>query len=82
MEKISFIIPSRSNLAFLKQAYYSIRENIGTEHEIVMLYDASDDVTWEWLESLEDEVCENCNGNNRGNFKKKDCHACKGKGTR
>ena len=35
-----------------------------------------------WLESLEDEVCENCNGNNRGNFKKKDCHACKCKGTR
>ena len=35
-----------------------------------------------WLESLEDEVCDNCNGNNRGNFKKKDCLACKGKGTR
>ena len=34
------------------------------------------------LESIPDEVCENCNGNNRGNFKKKNCKACEGKGTR
>ena len=35
-----------------------------------------------YLESIPDEVCGNCNGNNRGNFKKKDCKACKSKGTR
>ena len=35
-----------------------------------------------YLESIPDEVCENCNGNNRGNFKKKNCKACEGKGTR
>ena len=52
---ISFIIPSRSNLPFLKQAYNSIRDNIGDEHEIVMLDDASDDGTWEWLTSLDDK---------------------------
>jgi glycosyltransferase involved in cell wall biosynthesis len=49
MKKISFIIPSRNNLPFLKQAYYSIRDNIGSEHEIVMLDDASEDGTWKWL---------------------------------
>jgi len=55
MTKISFIIPSRNNLPFLKQAYFSIRENIDeSKHEIVMLDDASDDGTWEWLESLND----------------------------
>ena len=55
MKKISFIIPSRNNLPFLQQAYYSIRDNIGSEHEIVMLDDASEDGTWKWLESLDDE---------------------------
>ena len=35
-----------------------------------------------YLESIPDEVCDNCNGNNRGNSKKKDCRACKGKGAR
>ena len=36
----------------------------------------------EWLETLEDENCGVCNNNNRGYKKKKDCHACDGKGTR
>ena len=33
------------------------------------------------LEALPDDDCNVCNNNNRGNSKKKDCHACKGKGT-
>jgi len=35
-----------------------------------------------YLDSLEDENCGVCNNNNRGHKKKKDCFACKGKGTR
>ena len=43
--------------------------------------------TWEneynlFLESLPDENCGVCNNNNRGHSKKKDSHACDGKGTR
>jgi len=54
MKIISFIIPSRNNLPYLKQAYNSIRKHLGGDHEIIMLDDASEDNTWEWLESLED----------------------------
>ena len=37
---ISFIIPSRNNLPFLKQAYNSIRKHVGYDHEVVLLDDA------------------------------------------
>ena len=47
MEKITFVIPSRNNLEFLQLAYQSIR-NLETQHEILVLNDASTDGTQEW----------------------------------
>ena len=44
---ISFIIPSRNNLKYLKQAYESIRKNSSVEHEICIADDFSDDGTME-----------------------------------
>lgn len=51
MQNISFIIPSHNNLRHLKNAYTSIRKH-APEVEIVLLDDASDDGTWEWLVGL------------------------------
>ena len=53
MEKITFVIPSRNNLEFLKLAYKSIR-NLETEHEILVLDDASTDGTKEWIYEVND----------------------------
>lgn len=50
--RISFIIPSRNNLKYLKQAVHSIEEHYGSNHDIVLLDDASTDNTWEWIQSL------------------------------
>ena len=47
MKPISFIIPSRNNLKYLKQAYESIRKNSSVEHEICIADDASTDGTME-----------------------------------
>jgi glycosyltransferase involved in cell wall biosynthesis len=49
MEPISFILPSRNNLKYLKQAYESIRKNSIVEHEICIADDFSDDGTMEWV---------------------------------
>jgi len=49
--QISFIIPSRNNLKYVQQAYKSIRESNGFHHEIVLLDDASNDGTWEWMQN-------------------------------
>ena len=54
MEKITFVIPSRNNLEFLQLAYKSIR-NLKTQHEILVLNDASTDGTQEWINSLGDD---------------------------
>jgi glycosyltransferase involved in cell wall biosynthesis len=53
MQKITFVIPSRNNLEFLKLAYQSIR-NLETRHEILILDDASTDGTSEWITELND----------------------------
>jgi glycosyltransferase involved in cell wall biosynthesis len=53
--RISFVIPSRNNKIYLQQAVNSILECYGTEHDLVLLDDASDDGTWEWIQSLEGE---------------------------
>ena len=50
--QISFIIPSRNNLKYLQQAVESITACYGTQHDIVLLDDASTDGTWEWLQTL------------------------------
>jgi len=56
MEKISFIIPGRNNLKYLKWAYKAIRLNLETQHEICFADDASTDGTWEWcLEIMKDD---------------------------
>ena len=52
MELISFIIPSRTNLKYLKQAYRSIRKNSPHPHEICIADDASTDGTKEWVEEM------------------------------
>ena len=48
-EKVSFILPTRDNLEYLKSAYNSIRKNNWIEHEICIADDKSKDNTWEWL---------------------------------
>lgn len=53
MQKITFVIPSRNNLEFLKLAYQSIR-NLETRHEVLILDDASTDGTSEWITELND----------------------------
>ena len=54
MENITFVIPSRNNLEFLKLAYNSIKA-LGNGHEILVLDDFSSDGTTEWLKSLNDD---------------------------
>lgn len=51
--KITFVIPSRNNLEFLELAYKSIR-NLDTDHEVLVLNDASTDGTQEWIDSIND----------------------------
>lgn len=55
MENITFVIPSRNNLEFLKLAYESIKA-LGNGHEILVLDDFSSDGTTEWLKSLNDDA--------------------------
>jgi glycosyltransferase involved in cell wall biosynthesis len=50
---ISFVIPSKNNLNYLKNAYHSIRKFYNT-HEIIILDDSSKDGTPNWLKSLND----------------------------
>jgi glycosyltransferase involved in cell wall biosynthesis len=47
MKLISFIIPSRNNIKYLKWCYESIRKNSSVEHEICIADDASTDGTLE-----------------------------------
>ena len=47
---ISFIIPSRNNLKYLKWCYTGIRKHLGYEHEICWADDFSNDGTWEWMQ--------------------------------
>jgi len=55
MEKISIIIPSHNNLEYLKLLIPSIRENQNEEHELIVLDDASDDGTLNWLKKNQDK---------------------------
>lgn len=54
MKSITFVIPSRNNLDLLKLCYKSIKD-LGNDHHILVLNDASVDGTYEWLETLDDE---------------------------
>jgi len=51
-KKVTFIIPCRNNLRYLKQAIKSIEDNYGEQHDVIILDDASTDGTWEWISSL------------------------------
>jgi len=51
-QSVTFIIPCRNNLKYLQQAVQSIERYYGSYHQIVILDDASNDGTWEWIESL------------------------------
>ena len=55
MKPISFIIPSRNNLKYLRQAYDSIRSNSLHPHEICIADDASTDGTKEWVQGVMEE---------------------------
>ena len=51
--KISFIIPSRNNLKYLKWCCDSIRKNQGDHTvEICVADDASSDGTWKWCQEM------------------------------
>ena len=56
MEKITFCIPSKTNLRYLKTCIPSIRENaFRQDHEIIVFVDSDEDGTVEWLEQVKDE---------------------------
>jgi glycosyltransferase involved in cell wall biosynthesis len=56
MEKITFCIPSKSNLRYLKTCIPSIRNNAyRKDHEIIIFVDSDEDGTVEWLEQVKDE---------------------------
>jgi glycosyltransferase involved in cell wall biosynthesis len=51
-QSVTFIIPCRNNLKYLQQAVNSIKNYYGQYHQIVILDDASNDGTWQWIDSL------------------------------
>jgi len=56
MEKITFCIPSKSNLRYLKTCIPSIRKNAyRKDHDIIIFVDQDEDGTIEWLDSVKDE---------------------------
>ena len=53
--KITFCIPSKSNLRYLKTCIPSIRKNaFRKDHDIIIFVDSDEDGTIEWLESVKD----------------------------
>ena len=56
MEKITFCIPSKSNLRYLKTCIPSIRNNAyRKDHDIIIFVDSDNDGTVEWLKQVEDQ---------------------------
>jgi glycosyltransferase involved in cell wall biosynthesis len=56
MKQITFCIPSKSNLRYLKTCIPSIRENAYlSNHEIIIFVDSDEDGTVEWLEQVKNE---------------------------
>ncbi len=51
---VSVIIPTRNRLAFLKEAVGSVLGQDYQSRETIVVDDASEDGTWEWLSSLQD----------------------------
>ncbi len=56
MDKITFCIPSKNNLRYLKTCIPSIRKNAYREdHDIIIFVDSDDDGTVNWLEEVKDK---------------------------
>ena len=56
MKKITFCIPSKSNLRYLKTCIPSIRKNsYKNNHEIIIFVDQDEDGTVKWLEEVKDK---------------------------
>ena len=56
MKKITFCIPSKSNLRYLKTCIPSIRKNAYREdHDIIIFVDSDEDGTVDWLEENKDQ---------------------------
>jgi glycosyltransferase involved in cell wall biosynthesis len=56
MNQITFCIPSKTNLRYLKTCIPSIRENASrNDHEIIVFVDSDEDGTVEWLEQVKNE---------------------------
>jgi glycosyltransferase involved in cell wall biosynthesis len=56
MEKITFCIPSKSNLRYLKTCIPSIRKNAyRKDHDIIIFVDSDEDGTVEWLKEVKDQ---------------------------
>lgn len=56
IEKITFCIPSKSNLRYLKTCLPSIRKNAyRKDHDIIVFVDSDEDGTIDWLEQVKDQ---------------------------
>lgn len=56
MEKITFCIPSKSNLQYLKSCIPSIRKNsYKTDHDIIVFVDSDEDGTINWLNEIKNQ---------------------------
>jgi glycosyltransferase involved in cell wall biosynthesis len=56
MDKITFCIPSKSNLRYLKTCVSSIRENaFRKDHDIIIFVDSDEDGTIDWLKQVKDK---------------------------
>jgi glycosyltransferase involved in cell wall biosynthesis len=56
MDKITFCIPSKSNLRYLKTCIPSIRNNsYRKDHDIIVFVDSDEDGTVEWLEQVKEQ---------------------------
>jgi glycosyltransferase involved in cell wall biosynthesis len=56
MDKITFCIPSKSNLRYLKTCIPSIRKNaFRKDHDIIVFIDSDEDGTVDWLKEVKDK---------------------------
>jgi glycosyltransferase involved in cell wall biosynthesis len=56
MDKITFCIPSKSNLRYLKTCIPSIRDNAyRKDHDIIVFVDSDEDGTIEWLDQVKEQ---------------------------
>lgn len=56
MKRITFCIPSKSNLRYLKTCIPSIRKNAyRKDHDIIVFVDSDEDGTIDWLEQVKDQ---------------------------